>query len=96
MKLKVRENLDEAEVIALKALTFLVSDEDRLSGFLALSGMDLQDLKEQATDINTLAGLLDHVLAHENLLVEFARSLSCRPESIMCARHKLPGANNDA
>jgi Protein of unknown function (DUF3572) len=93
---KTLNNVEHPQVIALKALAFLASDEDRLSGFLLASGLDLQDLKEQANDLNLLAGLLDHVLANENLLLEFADSMSCKPESVIRARQELPGASHDA
>lgn len=96
MILKIRDAVEEPQVVALKALAFLAGNEEILNQFLISSGLDLQDLKEQATDINMLAGLLDHILANESLLLEFAQSLSCRPESIMRARQALPGANYDA
>ncbi len=94
----IRKTLDteQPQVTALKALAFLASDEDRLSHFLLSSGMDLQDLKELANDPNMLAGLLDHVLGHEALLVEFAQSQSCSPESVVRARQLLPGASHDS
>jgi Protein of unknown function (DUF3572) len=84
------------QVIALKALTFLVSNEDHLDGFLASSGMDLQDLKELADDETMLAGLLDHILQNESLLLEFSQSIDYKPEMIVKARYALPGANHDA
>jgi Protein of unknown function (DUF3572) len=96
MILKTPHNVEQPQVIALKALAFLASDEDRLGYFLVSSGMDLQDLKEQASDLNMLAGLLDHILGDESLLLEFAAELACRPESIARARQALPGAAHDA
>jgi hypothetical protein len=83
------------QVMALKALAFLAGNEEYLDGFLASSGIDLQDLKELAGDENMLAGLLDHVLQNENLLLEFSHSIDCKPEMIVKARHALPGANHD-
>jgi Protein of unknown function (DUF3572) len=96
MILKTPDKVEHPQVIALKALAFLASDEDRLSYFLVSTGMDLQDLKERANDLNMLAGLLDHVLANENLLLEFADSMSCKPESVVRARQTLPGATHDS
>ena len=96
MILKTPRNVEQPQVIALKALAFLASDQDRLGSFLVSSGMDLHALRERAGDINMQAGLLDHILSDENLLLEFAAELSCRPESIMRARQALPGACHDA
>ncbi len=96
MILKTPDNAEEPQIIALKALAFLADDDERLSYFLVSTGMDLQDLKEHAGDMNVLAGLLDHILADENLLLDFAGTASLRPESILRARRRLPGASHDA
>jgi len=66
-----RVSPDEAEIIALKVLGFLASDPNRLSRFLALSGVDLNDLREAARSPEFLAGLLTHLLEDESLLLTF-------------------------
>jgi Protein of unknown function (DUF3572) len=96
MILKTPDNTEQPQVIALKALAYLANDDERLSYFLVSTGMDLQDLKEHAGDMNVLAGLLDHILADENLLLDFAGTACLRPESILRARRSLPGASHDA
>ena len=40
-----------------------------------------------------LAGVLDYLLAHEGLLVEFAESIGADPSSVAPLRRHLPGAN---
>ena len=67
----------EAEIIALKVLSFLADDPARLSRFLALSGVDLNDLRDAAQSPDFLAGLLNHLLEDESLLLTF------------CAEHQL-------
>ena len=66
-----RVSPDEAEIIALKVLGFLATDPNRLSRFLALSGVDLNDLREAARSHEFLAGLLTHLLEDESLLLTF-------------------------
>lgn len=61
----------EAEIIALKVLGFLANDPARLSRFLALSGVDLNDLRSGAQNPDFLAGLLNHLLQDEPLLLTF-------------------------
>jgi hypothetical protein len=61
----------EAEILALKVLGFLADDPARLSRFLALSGVDLNDLREAAQRPDFLAGLLNHLLEDESLLLTF-------------------------
>lgn len=82
----------DGETIALQALAFLAEDDDRLSRFLGLTGMELGTLREVATDKTALGAILDYVLGWEPLLLEFAASLELAPEAILRARHDLPGA----
>lgn len=69
----------EAEVIALKALSFLAADPTRLSRFLALSGVDLSDLRAAAASPEFLAGLLNHLLEDESLLLTFTAEQEIDP-----------------
>lgn len=96
MKPKIEQNTEQAQIIALKALGFLAGDEDRLSYFLLTTGMDLNDLKHNASEPLMLAGLLDHLLQNESLLLDFAASADISPETIVRARLKLPGATYDS
>ncbi|HAE03178.1 MAG TPA: DUF3572 domain-containing protein, partial [Rhodospirillaceae bacterium] len=56
---------EQAETLALQALSFLMEDEDRLDRFLALSGLDQNDLRNRISDPAFLGGVLDHILGHE-------------------------------
>jgi Protein of unknown function (DUF3572) len=95
MTLKISGNYESAEALALKALTFLTADEDRLDQFLLASGIEPSDLKERVGDPYVLAGVLDHFLENESLLLDFAAAVGVAPREIVRARHKLPGANLD-
>ncbi|MGE3873204.1 MAG: DUF3572 domain-containing protein [Parvibaculaceae bacterium] len=64
-------SLEETEVIALKALTFLARDTERFDRFVALSGVSLGDIREAAADRRFLAGVLNHLLQDESLLLTF-------------------------
>ena len=70
---------EEAEVIALKALAFLATDASRLSRFLALSGVDLDGLRAAASSREFLAGLLNHLLDDESLLLTFTAEQDLDP-----------------
>lgn len=61
----------EAEIIALKGLGFLAADPERLSRFLALSGVSPSDVRSAAADRHFLAGILNHLLQDESLLLTF-------------------------
>ena len=69
----------EAEVIALKVLAFLAGDPQRISRFLTLSGVDLGSLRGAASDPEFLAGLLNHLLEDESLLLSFTAEQEIDP-----------------
>ena len=64
----------EAETLALKALGYLASDGDALLRFLTLSGLELADLRAHADNPEILAGIMEFLLADENLCAGFLRS----------------------
>jgi hypothetical protein len=95
MRPKSSQNTEEAEVIALQVLGFLAADPERLQRFMDLSGLDVQAIRASATQTAFLAGLLDHLLGDESLLLIFAEEHGLRPERIQDLRRKLPGASLD-
>ena len=86
---------EQAETLALQALSFLVEDEDRLDRFLALSGLDHNDLRDRIADPAFLGGVLDHLLGHEPDLLDFAATADIDPTFVLRARATLPGVNPD-
>ena len=61
-----------AEMLAVQALAFIADDDGRLSGFVASTGIAMQSIRDAAREPNFLAGVLEHILADENLLIAFA------------------------
>jgi hypothetical protein len=84
---------ESAEALALQALGWLASDDGRLGGFLAASGLSPAALTRRAEDGQVLAGVLDHLLADEALLLACAADLELRPEDFAPARSALPGGD---
>ncbi|MDZ4735072.1 MAG: DUF3572 domain-containing protein [Rhodospirillaceae bacterium] len=82
----------DAETLALIALAHVASDDDLLPRFLALSGLDLDDLRARAQDPVMLGAVLDFLLAHEPDLIAFAEAQEIAPAAIARARRALPGA----
>lgn len=81
--------IDQAETVALEALTFITRDEERMSRFLAISGIHLSSIRSAAAEPGFLAGVLDYVAADEPLLIELAKELQTKPERIMEAHWTL-------
>lgn len=96
MKLdRQKKETSSANEIAIDALTFLAADMERLGRFLALTGIDPQTIRLAAREPGFLAGVLDHVLGDENLLLAFAAEANVRPDAIAQARHALAGPAPD-
>jgi hypothetical protein len=78
-----------AEMLAVQALAFMAEDEDRLGGFLASTGLALQSIRDAAGEPDFLAGVLEHMLADENLLIAFADGVGIDPAEVARARQML-------
>ena len=52
------QNLEDAEIIALKGLDYLAQDADRLGRFIALTGIGPAQLRAEANTPAVLAGVL--------------------------------------
>lgn len=85
-------SLEDAEIIGLKALTFLAGDESRLARFLALTGMSATELRARAGATSTLRAVLEHLAGDESLLLVFTTEESLQPEAIGPALHALTEA----
>jgi len=83
---------DAAERLAIQALTFIAGDATELGRFLALTGIGPAELRAAAREPGFLAGVLDHILGYEPLLLAFAKDADVKPETVAKAREVLAGA----
>jgi len=82
---------EKAELLAIQALGFIAEEPERLNGFLAVTGIPLERIREAAREPDFLAGVLEHMLADERLLIAFAESAGLDPADIARARNALGG-----
>ncbi|WP_114966261.1 DUF3572 domain-containing protein [Alkalilacustris brevis] len=82
---------ETAEVVALKALRWLCAHEELLPVFLGASGASLDDLRENASDPETLGAVLDFLLMDETWLQAFCTQEGLTPSEPGAARAMLPG-----
>jgi Protein of unknown function (DUF3572) len=87
-------NQSEAETIALNVLNFLAGDETRLQRFMALSGLDPQDLRSSVSEPAFLAGILEYLLQDESLIYMFASAYNTPPGQPAQARRVLVGGRD--
>ncbi len=82
---------EAAEMLAIQALSFIAAEPERLNGFLGSTGLTLDRLRESANEPDFLAGVLEHMLADESLLLAFADSAAIDPGAVARARNMLGG-----
>jgi Protein of unknown function (DUF3572) len=82
---------EAAEILAIQALSFIAEEPERLNGFLNATGLTLDRLRESANEPDFLAGVLEHMLADESLLLAFAESATIDPADVSRARTALGG-----
>lgn len=75
--------------IALAALEYLASNEEEMAQFLALSGLDAEELRNVADTDEFQAGLLDYFLHNESALVSFCEHKKIAPEHVTKAAYIL-------
>ncbi|EME71984.1 hypothetical protein H261_00355 [Paramagnetospirillum caucaseum] len=81
-----------AEVTALRALAWVVTDQERGMRFLALTGCDAATLRRRAGETDVLGAVLDFLLDDETALRAFADEVDLPAQSVALARFALPGA----
>jgi hypothetical protein len=80
---------EAAETLAVQALAFIAEDDSRLGSFVAATGIAPQSMREAAREPNFLAGVLEHILAEENLLIAFANGAGIDPAAVARAHQAL-------
>lgn len=83
---------DQAEIIALQALTFLAEDEKHRGAFLVQTGISPDELREQTSDSEFLGAVLDFLLSDDRRLIACCKQFDWPPELPGSARRELPGS----
>ncbi len=81
----------EAEILALKALSWVATLEGALQQFAAHTGIEIDDLRQRAGDPELLAALLDFLLSHDALAMGFCEEVGIGSRQLHDARRRLPG-----
>ena len=80
---------EAAQTLAVQALTFIAEDPERMGRFLAVTGLEPGQIRAAAREEGFFAGVLEHMLGDESLLVAFADSAGIDPAEIARARAAL-------
>jgi hypothetical protein len=82
-------NGEPADALALRALVWTLSEPDRATRLISLTGLDPDDLRARLADPAVLAASLQFLEGHEPDLVACAEAIDCKPEALVRARHEL-------
>jgi Protein of unknown function (DUF3572) len=82
---------EAAETPAIQALGFIAAEPQSLSRFLETSGISVDRIRQTAREPGFLAGVLEHMLGDESLLLAFARSAGIDPAEVARAASALGG-----
>lgn len=85
---------ETAEITALQALGWLVSQPEELGGFLNATGASPSDLAQSARDPRFLAALIDYLLETDARVLACAADLGLPPTALAEARTGLPGGQD--
>jgi Protein of unknown function (DUF3572) len=84
-----RNDSNGADTLALNALVWVLHEPDRADRFLALTGLQGDDIRGRINDPALLDGVLAFLEAHEPDLVACARTLDVTPAALLGARETL-------
>lgn len=86
---KSEPSLKDADALALSALGWLLTDQDRAERLLSLTGLTPEILRDGLTDPAVLAAVMEFLANHEPDLVKAADALEVPPETLIAAHRKL-------
>ena len=75
--------------MAIQALTFIAEEPERLARFLDMTGIEASQIRSAALEPRFLAGVLEHMLGDESLLIAFASSAGIDPAEVARGRTAL-------
>ena len=78
-------------MLAIQALAFIAEEPERLRSFLGITGLEAEQIRGAAGEPGFLAGVLEHMLGEESLLIAFAASAGIDPADVARARGALGG-----
>jgi hypothetical protein len=78
-------------MLAIQALAFIAEEPERMAAFLSVTGLEAAAIRGAVSTPGFLAGVLEHMLGDESLLLAFADSAGIDPAEIARARHALGG-----
>ena len=83
--------LDDAEIYALKATNWLLSNQELLDLFMGSTGVSENTIKSDIQNTVFLVAVLDFLLLDDKWVIEACDAMKLQPELMQTARLFLPG-----
>lgn len=83
--------LEHAQTIALQVVGWIVADMSRAERFLAMTGLDPDQLRTRLGENAVQGAAIDFLLAYEPDLIACAEAIGEQPATIAAARGGIPG-----
>ena len=84
---------DDAEIYALKAANWLLSNQELLDLFMGSSGVSENTIKSDIQNTVFLVAVLDFLLLDDKWVMEACDAMKLQPELMQTARLFLPGGD---
>lgn len=81
----------ETQALAIDVLAWIAGDEDMLARFLAISGLNIENLRAASSEPGFLAGVLGFLMSHEPTLLAYCDARETDPEKVVEAWRALGG-----
>lgn len=91
MEIPVEKQRDSAQLLALRALAWLASDDELFPAFLNATGASVNDIGARAQDEDFLGAILDFLLMDDRWVVAFCDLHQFPYTAVQAARAVLPG-----
>ena len=79
-----------------RRLRFIAEEPERLTRFLGMTGIPVEQIRAAAREPGFLAGVLEHMLGDESLLIAFAASAGIDPADVARARERARRPDGNA
>ena len=87
---------EQAEALVVTILTWLSAQPDLMNRFLALSGIDIADLRHVAGEPGFAGGLSGFLMNHEPTLLAFCADNNIAVDFVQACHRHFSGPNEDA
>ena len=84
---------DDAEIYALKAANWLLSNQELLDLFMGSTGVSENTIKSDIQNTVFLVAVLDFLLLDDKWVIEACNAMKLQPELMQTARLFLPGGD---